>query len=424
MKHILWLIIGCLIWATNTGATGVPVALNVPTPKAWVGQRLQFYVELRAPGSFDGTAYFALPELPATLVMKIGNPIVESEEIDGESWFVQKHEFALFSQKTGVLDIPAFGVQFSHKAGFSGPTVNVQAEVPGWKVEIQRPPGSDPAEFLITTESLDITELWEPQPGPAQVGDIFKRSISQQASQVPGMAFMSPSTTAPEGVRVYLSDSATKDQLERGDFLGKREDTLTYLLTEPGTVSLPALTYVWWNPITSTLQSKTLPAIAIDVVPSPVTSGRGDSSVPTLFLLSVMMASLVITTSLIVRHRHRLAGWARQRWKILHPPERVAERKLLLACKQNNPESAVVAWQSWIRYQKPTFKPNPELHVQVLKLYQHTYGALPLTLWLGGNLARTFKNHLASVQQTRAPVEKSCLPLLNPNPNPLLKKVN
>ncbi|WP_136807007.1 BatD family protein [Desulfosediminicola flagellatus] len=422
MKHVLWLIMGCLVWATTTGATGIPVALTVPTPKAWVGQRLQFYVELRAPGSFDGTAYFALPELPATLVMKIGNPIVESEEIDGKSWFVQKHEFALFSQKTGVLDIPAFGVQFSHKEGFTGPTVDVQAEVSGWKVEIQRPPGSDPAEYLITTESLDITESWEPQPGPAQVGDIFKRSISQQAPQIPGMAFMPPSTTAPEGVRVYLSDSATADQLERGDFLGKREDTLTYLLTEPGTVSLPALTYVWWNPVTSTLQSKTLPAIAVDVAPSSVTSGGRKSSVPSHFLLFVLTAALTITISLVVWQRDRLAGWARERWKLLHPPERVAERNLLRACKQNNAEAAVVAWQSWRKYQEPTFKPKPELHAEILTLYQHTYGALPLTSWRGGKLARTFRNHLASVQQTRTPLKNSYLPLLNPNP--LLKKIN
>jgi len=413
MRLFICLIFVFLFLATTTGATVEPVTLNVPTPKAWVGQRLQFFVELRAPGSFDGTAHFSLPELPGTLIMKIGNPIVGSQEIDGESWMVQTHEFALFSQKQGELGIPAFDVRFSHKHGFTGPTTEVQAQVPGWKVQIQRPPDSDPAEYLITTKSFDITETWEPQPGLAQVGDIFKRSISQEAQQIPGMALMPPPTSAPEGVRIYISNSSLSDRLERGDFLGNRADTLTYLFTEPGTISLPAITYIWWNPVANTLQSRTLPSITVDVAAVPVPSRQANLSAINISWPVLLPILLIIV--LTIWQRNRLTGSIRQKWKRLHPPERVAERNLLRACRKDNAMEAVKAWHSWIICQEQNFRPNPELRAEIIQLHKQTYGEDPVTPWQGDTLACIFKKHLAFVRRTRSPHADSCLPLLNPN---------
>ncbi len=97
--------------------------------------------------------------------MKVGNLVVSSQDIDGRSKFVQNHEFALFSQKTGLLEVPAISVRFAGREGFTGPAVDVQAQVPGWKVEIRRPPG---------------------------------------------------------GIDVYPGSARTHDQFERGDFLGER----------------------------------------------------------------------------------------------------------------------------------------------------------------------------------------------------------
>ncbi|MEP6167152.1 MAG: hypothetical protein ABJ208_00455, partial [Rhodopirellula bahusiensis] len=45
-----------------------PVTIKVPTPKAWVGQRLPFSVQVRAPGSFVGATSFSLPQIPRTVI--------------------------------------------------------------------------------------------------------------------------------------------------------------------------------------------------------------------------------------------------------------------------------------------------------------------------------------------------------------------
>ena len=128
-----------------------PVEVNVPNPKAWVGQRLPFFVNLYSKGSFSGTASFDLPQIPSALVIKIGDPVVDTQKFDGEEWFVQKHEFALFSQKTGEVEIPSFPVRFSRREGFSGAASDVQARTTSFALEIERPPGSEKIGFLVTT---------------------------------------------------------------------------------------------------------------------------------------------------------------------------------------------------------------------------------------------------------------------------------
>ena len=104
-----------------------PVAVRVPNDKAWVGQRVPFYIEVRAPGSFAGTVSFHLPHLPGVLLLKIGSPVVGSEEREGQSWFLQTQEFALFSQRDGSLEVPSFPVRYACREGFVGPVQDVEA---------------------------------------------------------------------------------------------------------------------------------------------------------------------------------------------------------------------------------------------------------------------------------------------------------
>ena len=83
------------LFSVSALADVAPVAVRMATPTVWVGQRATLYVELRAPGSFVGTASFELPRIPGTLLMRIGNPVVSSQDIEGASWFVQTHELSL-----------------------------------------------------------------------------------------------------------------------------------------------------------------------------------------------------------------------------------------------------------------------------------------------------------------------------------------
>jgi hypothetical protein len=410
-RHLAILSVALL--ALSAQGEVAPVTVRMAAPKAWIGQRATLYLELRAPGSFVGTANFELPQIPGTLLMKIGNPVVSSKDIEGASWFVQTHEFALFSQKAGVLEVPAFPVTFSCREGFVGAVTEVKAKTPTATIEIRRPPGSEQIGFLVTTESLEVTETWDSPPGPAKVGAIFKRTILQRAPNLTGMALAPAPTTAPDGIKVYPGNAETKDKLERGDFLGERRETITYLMQKSGALTLPALTFVWWNPKSEKLQSKTLPAVTFEVAAPPVASAPAAAAAATRRVWPwLLMAALVAVLS--IWQGRRIARWAICCWKKLNSPRRVAARQLLRACRRGDPAPAAKAWNAWRDTQAAGFQPEPELRAAVLGLQRQLFGPKSAAPWHGDDLARAFSKSPAAAKTSFSHKPASALPELNP----------
>lgn len=409
-----WLVLpGIFFWsgiAPQLNAAFEPATIQIPVTKVWTGQRAIFFVELRARGSFDGTPNFALPQLPRTLIMAAGRPVVSSEEHGGETWFVQRYEFALFSQQSGTLQLPAFTVHFSAHEGYTGPVHNFDATVPACQIEIERPPGSASLGFVVTTESLELTETWDPLPGPVTAGAVFKRTIVQQADQLTGMALAPASQRAPEGVRVYAGQPEVTDNTERGAFRGTRRETLTYLMEQPGTVVLPEIKYFWWNPKALRLESKTLPAAMIEVAALPVTetTPMGDAVWP--WWLAASLALVLLT----IWQKSRLTTLATRIRKKLNPPHRAAARALLRACRDNDAPATNAAWFHWLRVRPPGFESNPALQAELLRVQRHLFGPDPQRAWNGAALAQIFRKSLQSVSTAPRHGTPLILPGLNP----------
>ena len=386
-----------------------PVTLTLPETTVWQGQRLPFYVELRAQGAFSGTAAFDLPQLPGVIVVKVGNPVVSSLNIEGGNWFVQTHEFALFAQRSGVLELPPFNVRFSAGEDFSGPAKEVRAQTPAYRIDVRRPPVGDEIAFLVTTEDFSVNETWQPQPAQAKAGAVFKRTILQRAEQISGMALPPADVSAPEGVRVYVGMAETRDRTERDEFLGERSDTLSYLFTKPGNFELPALTYHWWNPKTATLETQTLPAAVFEI--SAVSAGGALYSVVTGHLWLIVVLAVM---GLGLWQRLRIKKWALRLWNSWNPPERRAARRLLRACHRHDADAAEFTWNAWRNLVKLTLDQESELQTAVQDLQRHLYGSPTSKSWQGEMLAQAFRKQLAVAKTLRSVSVTGDLPALNP----------
>jgi len=415
MRVFFLLVSATLTLGNPIRAEVAPVVISGSSNETWVGQRTPFYIELRAPGSFSGSAAFDLPQIPGAMVMKIGEPVVGSANLEGESWFTQRHEFALFSQRAGLLEIPPFSVRFSRREGFTGDATDLQEQTTAISFKIKRPPGTESIGFLITTESLDITETWDPAPGTeplkAKVGAVFKRSIRQRSPQIPGMALAPVPSTEPDGIRIYPGNVATNDKLARGAFLGERNETITYLLQKPGTLKIPPLTYAWWNPKTERLESKTLPGVSFDVAAPP--AAAPDKPANTRTRMWPWLLALVLI-GLLIWQKNFLLGIIKQLWQTVNPPSKQAARKLLRACRQNNHTVANTASINWRKTQDSSFQAGTELSIALIELQRHIFGPSSEASWNGKELARAFSEHLSTAQSRPCRKLKSPLPSLNP----------
>lgn len=279
------------------------VTIDVVKKSAWTGERVPVLVELRTRGTFAGAVSFDLPELAGCLLIKVGNPVIGSREILGINYFTQTHEFAIFSQRAGSIVIPRFTVRYSTRDGFTGPITDNQAYVPSAQVEIRRPPGSERLNFVIATSELKVTENWSLAPGTARVGDVIKRTISQQAIGIPGMALAPTSEHFIPGVRTYSKQPEIRDVTERGTFAGQRRDVVSYLLQKPGTHLLPGLDFYWWNPVSNELKITSLPSAEFIVVGLADSTTSASPAVTGKYLKQLWATAGIIALTIIMRRR-------------------------------------------------------------------------------------------------------------------------
>ncbi|MEM7600558.1 MAG: hypothetical protein AAF357_03990 [Verrucomicrobiota bacterium] len=388
-----------------------PVDVSVLEDSVWVGERVEMIVKLRAKGSFSGTANFDLPEIPASLMIKTGNPVVGSEDIEGESWFVQSHRFSLFSQVSGTLEIPSFMVRFQAKDGFTGPSEEVEAETAPLSVEIRRPAGSEEIPFLVTSSDLQISEKWDPVPGEedAKVGDVFRRTIIQTSRGLSGIALLPAPTEAPAGVRVYEPSVEIKDETNRGAFQGERQETLAYLLQEPGEVILPEFEFTWWNPEKETFETERLPAISLKVAPATDSAAGGSAiGLPGWQIVFVVMVGVVL-----VWQRSMLAILSRRVRRYLRPPDRVAAKALHRACLRNDAVAAQSAWNRWLLVTEVEFTPIDDLRVALQSMQRSIYGPTGSSAEFGEDLWQAFSEQLSREKKEVSPSSEKALPALN-----------
>jgi hypothetical protein len=234
----------------------------------YVGERLTLVVELLAPGVFASAASFDLPDPQGVLLMPpTEHPIVSSEEIDGVSYSVQRHELFAFPKRGGSETIPSLPVRFAFKRSpLNQAKVSARVRTDPVQFTVLLPPGAEGLGNVISARNLKVEETWKPELGKTTIkpGDAFTRTITFIAPNLPGMLFPPFPTNPIDGIGIYGKHQVL-DQTERGALRGQRQDIITYVCQRPGEFTIPAARLTWWDLEGKQLRSIDFPAHALDV---------------------------------------------------------------------------------------------------------------------------------------------------------------
>lgn len=249
------------------------------TGDIWTGQKVTWVVELIVPGFFSGTPAYDLPDMPGLLILPPeGSPTVGSEQNGGIDGTVQRYEFSVFAQRAGTFRIPPMAVRLAFKKNplDANPAART-VEVPEVSFAVNLPPGAEKLGMVLSARDLKVEENWHPQPGRAKTGDTFTRTITYEASDIPGMAF--PPFPAPEieGLGVYRKTPEVLDQADRGELRGRRRETITYVCEKPGRYTIPASQMTWWNIGDRKLETIEFPKQSIQVAGTALRTRSGRS---------------------------------------------------------------------------------------------------------------------------------------------------
>jgi len=269
-----------LLWACLLALPGAALADAEPIIRSsladasavWVGQQVGVTVELLAPGYFASSAAFDIPDPNGVLLMPPhGSPVIGNETIDGTLYTVQRHELRAWPMRPGQQLIPALSVRFQYKPNpLDTQTVPAALTTQALPLTVNVPPGAAGLGTVISARNLTVRESWQPEPGAGDVkaGSAFTRTVTFSAPDVPGMLFPPFPTEDIDGLGIY-SKPQVADSEQRGEFTGSRSDSVTYVCEQPGTYTLPAVRFTWFDLDANELRAEELPERTLQVIANP-----------------------------------------------------------------------------------------------------------------------------------------------------------
>lgn len=279
MKHLAspcpfsWLaLVAVYLVVPTMSAQEAKVRTSIETKgDIWIGERVTLVVELLAPGFFASAPAFDLPDPKGMLLLPPnGSPTVGSDEIDGISYTVQRHELSVFAQHSGENVVPPLTARFKFKRHpLDKDSVDATVKTDTVKFVAKAPPGAEKLGNIISARKLTAVETWKPEIAKAKAGDAFTRTITFAAPDVPAMAFPPFFPRKIDGLGIYPKPPEVLDHSERGSLRGERRDSVTYVCERPGRYLIPAMHLTWWDLDSQQLRTIDFPAQTLEVAPNP-----------------------------------------------------------------------------------------------------------------------------------------------------------
>ncbi|MCG8651823.1 MAG: hypothetical protein MI861_18430, partial [Pirellulales bacterium] len=318
-------------------------------------------ITLYSPGPFSGTASFALPEIPQTVFVKVGNPVVGTETIDGQTLLTQQHEFRVITLRSGRVLIPAFQVRFQGKPSFvdqpepmRGTTNELEfqsrqppgTQSPGTQPPGTQSPGTQSPAPIIAAEDLEISQRWMPESNTqVRPGDVVQRTVTRSATGTTCMLFPPVKVSGDDNLRVYHHVDKLKDSTDRGQLSAIRVETIQYQFSRAGTYTLPPIEFTWWDLKSQQLtgqqlQGRTIKVVSAMPVPTQPTPSSTTVDWPVQNTLIAASVCLILVGLFIAVRTRRSARFH---------PETDVSRQLIRACKSRDAAAAYTNVLAWTR---------------------------------------------------------------------------
>ncbi|MDH4564445.1 BatD family protein [Pseudomonas sp. BN411] len=371
-------------------------------------------------------------------VEQLGDPRTYEKEINGVRHGVIEVRYAVFPQKSGVLNIPpqvfsATLVDPASETGYQpfGPRPGKQTRVnsPRIPLTVLPKPADYPADVpWLPARNLVLTESWSPDPGSVQTGDSLTRSLmlnveGLSSAQIPPL----PATQA-QGLRRYPDQPQLGNKIDERGLIGSREEREALVPTTNGRLELPAVSITWWNTRDNRLERSEIAARTLEVAINPELEANPAQSAGTAVGNAVVLArlwpwqlacALLACTTLL---GFGLWWRARRQPAILPtvqtgPSPRTLLDELRRACQSNDSHATRQALDNWARQQPETLADMAARFVPLSDAMDGLNGALYSEAgqhWQGEDLWKAIRALPALVVEQQTTGDPSQLPPLYP----------
>jgi hypothetical protein len=237
----------------------------VPDNKIVPGQKLALELEVATTRWFAGGTRINLPEVPGLVILQTESFASNAtEQRNGESWVVQRWTVDIYPQREGAFVVPPVALMVQVNDALAG-TISGVIRAPGVRFKAEVPAELARAQQWVAAPSFGVSQTFDRDLQALAVGDAIEREIRFEASDV--MAMMLPGFDAEDlsGLKAYPLPPELKDSNNRGEMIASRVERISYIAQQPGSYTLPAVEFLWWDTRDNSLALLSLPAVDIQV---------------------------------------------------------------------------------------------------------------------------------------------------------------
>lgn len=235
-----------------------------PESGAVVGQQVLLKIEIATDRWFAGGTRLGLVEIPDAIVLRREKFATNLSLREGaKSWTAQQYTLTIYPQKPQPYTVPPIELAIAI-AGEGGAVIEGKISTPALGFEAVVPPGTGDGASWIASPSFSVEAVFDRPLEKLRPGDALSRTVAFEATDVPAMLLPEFPAETIEGVAVYRKTPLVRDDVNRGAYVARREETLTYVIEKAGEYRLPERVYWWWNTRTGSLESRTVPAVVFE----------------------------------------------------------------------------------------------------------------------------------------------------------------
>jgi len=321
-------------------------------------QQVVLHIEVSTDRWFSGGTRIGHVEVHDAIVLQRETFAVNSTRREGDqTWVVQQWMLSIYPQRGGDFDIPAIPIHLS----IAGKDVNTS--ITG---SLHTAPLSFSAIIpdalhqtgghWVATTRFEVTEQYNRSLDGLNPGDALIRTIHASADSLPAMMLPDILPESIPGVSVYQKPPRLNDHINRGNYITERTDIFTYVFEKPGSFTLPAKFFYWWNLEAGDIESIEIPAHTLTITGTSHAAMKSNetgkmlpltSSLQKLLIAGILLFLLISTLS-IIRHVLRLK-------KTRYPNAAISQQALLKlfvkACRKNDVKAAIRLFYQWFDHQ-------------------------------------------------------------------------
>jgi len=245
---------------------------DISPQKVVVQEQLLLRIRLlRRIDLIDGQLTEPDPVGVATVVKQLGDARSYETQRDGQIYHVIERNYAIFPQKSGILQIPALQFDGTVANGnsrfdpFSRQGQRVRRMTQPLRVEVLPLPVDLGPRPWIPATTLKLQDSWQQKIPHFVVGEPVTRTLQLSAGGVLAAQLPELQLNLPEGFKSYPDQPRREDELSNSGITGLLEQKIALIPTRPGYFQLPAIDLDWWDVATGEWQRAHLAALSIDV---------------------------------------------------------------------------------------------------------------------------------------------------------------